>query len=117
MPLCEYRPPPLFIRVGGRLYLDMNDEELMMKREMLQAFKSQDIGRLLNLYGFKDSYQAYTGYDYSKPPFNYENSLAKVVNNLKTVPVLRSILWSLFDKTKTRHPDPDFMITRISIDE
>ena len=117
VPLCEYRPPPLFIRVGGRLYLDMNDEELMMKREMLQAFKSQDIGRLLNLYGFKDSYQAYTGYDYSKPPFNYENSLAKVVNNLKTVPVLRSILWSLFDKTKTRHPDPDFMITRISIDE
>jgi len=117
VPLCEYRPPPLFIRVGGRLYLDMNDEELMMKREMLQAFKSQDIGRLLNLYGFKDSYQAYTGYDYSKPPFNYENSLAKVVNNLKTVPVLRSILWSLFDKTKTWHPDPDFMITRISIDE
>lgn len=81
---------------------------------MLQAFESQDVERLLNLYGYKDSYQTYTGYDYSEPPFDYENSLARHVNNLKTVPVLRSILWWLFDKTKTRHPDPDFMITRIN---
>lgn len=117
VPLYEYISPPLFIREGNRLYLDMSDEELMLKREMLQVFKKGDVEKLLNLYGFKDSYQEYTGYDYSKPPFDYEHSLAKVVNNLKTVPVLRSVLWFLFDKTKTRYPDPDYMITRIKVNE
>ncbi len=115
VPFYEYRPPPLFIRQDNRLYLDMSDEELILKRKMLKAFKTQDVERLLSLYGFKDSYQLYTGYDYSKPPFDYEKSLAKVVNNLKTVPILRSILWHLFGKTKTRHPDPDYMITRLKI--
>jgi LmbE family N-acetylglucosaminyl deacetylase len=117
VPLCEYRYPPIFIREGSRLYLDMSDEELMLKREMLQAFKSQDVKGLLDLYGYKDSYQIYTDYDYSKPPFDYDGSIAKHVNSLKTVPVLRSFLWWLFGKTKTRYPDPDYMITRIKIDK
>ncbi len=80
---------------------------------MLQTFKSQDVKGLLDLYGYKDSYQIYTGYDYSKPPFDYDRSIAKHVNNLKTVPVLRSLLWWFFGKTKTRHPDPQYMITKI----
>jgi len=114
VPFYEYKSPPLFIRKDNRLYLDMSDEELMLKRKMLQAFKTQDVERLLSLYGFKDSYQIYTEYDYSKPPFNYDRSVARYVNNLKTVPVLRSFLWWLFGKTKPRHPDSDFMFTRIT---
>ncbi|ODS31829.1 MAG: hypothetical protein SCARUB_03041 [Candidatus Scalindua rubra] len=126
IPFYEYDSPPSFAAPektigeigsgnGNRLYLDMSDDELKLKRKMLTIFKSQDVKGLLNLYGYKDSYQIYTDYDYSKPPFDYENSLARVVNNLKTVPVLRSILWWLFGKTKPRHPDPDFMITRIEM--
>jgi LmbE family N-acetylglucosaminyl deacetylase len=117
VPFYEYRSPPLFIRKDNRLYLDMSDKELALKREMLQTFKTQDVEGLLNLYGYKDSYQIYSDYDYSKSPFDYENSLAKYVNNLKTVPGLRYFLWWLFGKTKTRHPDPDFMITRIKVNE
>jgi len=113
IPFYEFESPPSFIRNGGILYLDMSDEELILKREMLQVFESQDVEELLDLYGYKDSYQIYTDYDYSKPPFNYGRSIARYVNNLKTVPVLRSFLWWLFGKTKPRHPDPDFMFTRI----
>ena len=40
---------------------------LILKRKMLQVFESQDVKGLLDLYGYKDSYQIYTGYDYSKP--------------------------------------------------
>lgn len=117
VPLCEYRSPPLFIRKGNRLYLDMSGEELDLKRKMLQVFESQDVKGLLGLYGHKDSYQIYTDYDYSKPPFDYEGSVAMYVNTLKTVPVLRSFLWWLFGKTKTRHPDPDYMIVKLKIDQ
>ncbi len=117
VPFCEYRSPPSFIRGGNRLYLDMSDEELIIKRRMLQTFESQDVKGLLNLYGYMDSYQIYNDYDYSKTPFNYDGSVAMHVNNLKTVPVLRSFLWWLFGKTKTRHPDPDYMITKIKIDK
>lgn len=117
IPFYEFKSPPSFIRNENRLYLDMSDEELILKRKMLQTFKSQDVKGLSDLYGFKDSYQIYTGYDYSKSPFDYDRSVAKFVNNLKTVPVLRSFLWWLFGKTKSRHPDPDFMVTRIKISE
>jgi LmbE family N-acetylglucosaminyl deacetylase len=117
VPLYEYRFPPLFIREGNRLYLGMSDEELILKRRMLQVFESQDVKGLLDLYGHMDSYQIYTDYDYSKTPFDYDGSVAMHVNNLKTVPVLRSFLWWLFGKTKTRHPDPDYMITKVKIDK
>jgi len=117
VPFYEYRSPPSFIREGNRLYLDMSDEELILKRRMLQAFESQDVKGLLDLYGHMDRYQIYTDYDYSKTPFDYDGSVAMHVNNLKTVPVIRSFLWWLFGKTKTRHPDPDYMITKIKIDK
>ena len=117
IPFYEFKSPPSFIGDGDRLYLDMSDEELVLKRKMLQVFESQDVEGLLDLYGYKDSYQIYTEYDYSKPPFDYDRSVARYVNNLKKVPVLRSFLWWLFGKTKPRHPDPDFMFTRITIDE
>ncbi len=117
IPFYEFKSPPSFIRDGNRLYLDMSDEELILKRKTLQTFRSQGGKELLGLYGYKDSFQTYTGYDYSEPPFDYENSVAKHVNNLKTVPVLRSFLWWLFGKTKTRHPDLDYMITKIKIDK
>ncbi|MFQ5686142.1 MAG: PIG-L family deacetylase [Candidatus Scalindua sp.] len=117
IPFYEFKSPPSFIRNGNRLYLDMSEEELILKRKMLQAFESQDVEGLLDLYGYRDSYQIYTGYNYSKPPFNYDGSIAKYVNDLKKVPVLRSFLWWLFGKTKPRHPDPDFMFTRIILNE
>ena len=117
IPFYKFKSPPSFIGNGDRLYLDMSDEELTLKRKMLQAFESQDVKGLLDLYGYTDSYQIYTDYDYSKPPFNYDRSIARYVNNLKTVPVLRSFLWWLFGKTKPRHPDPDFMFTRIILNE
>lgn len=116
IPFYEFKTSPSFIKDGNRLYLDMSEKELTLKRKMLQVFESQDVEGLLNLYGYKDSYQIYTEYDYSKPPFDYDGSIAMYVNSLKRVPVLRSLLWWLFGKTKTRHPDPDYMITRIKID-
>lgn len=117
IPFYEFKSAPSFIRNGNHLYLNMSEEELILKRKMLQAFESQDVEGLLDLYGYKDSYQIYTDYDYSRPPFNYDISIAKYVNNLKTVPVLRSFLWWLFGKTKPHHPDPEFVFTRITIDE
>jgi LmbE family N-acetylglucosaminyl deacetylase len=117
VPFYEYRSPPSFIRKENRWYLEMSNNELELKRRMLQTFRSQGGKGLLGLYGYKDSFQTYTGYDYSEPPFDYENSVAKHVNNLKTVPVLRSFLWWLFGKTKTRHPDLDYMITKLKIDK
>ena len=116
IPFFEFNSPPSFIRNGNRLYLDMSDEELALKRHMLQLFVSQDVKGLLDLYGHKDSYQIYTDYDYSKPPFCYDGTIAEHVNSLKTIPVLISFLWWIFGKTKTRHPDPDYMITKIKID-
>ncbi len=116
IPFYEFKTSPSFIRNQNRLYLSMSDEELALKRKMLQVFKSQDVEGLLNLYGYRDSYQIYTEYDYSKPPFDYDGSVARYVNSLKTVPVLRSLLWWLFGKTKTRHFKPDYMITKIEID-
>ena len=117
IPFYKYKSSPSFIRNGNRLYLDMSDRELILKRNMLKAFTSQDVIGLLDLYGYKDSYQIYTDYNYSKPPFDYDGSIANHVNSLKTVPVLRSFLWWFFGKTKTRHPDPDYMISNIKIDK
>ena len=117
IPFYKFNSPPSFIRNENRLYLEMNDEELVLKRRILQVFESQDVKGLLDLYGHKDSFQIYTDHDYSQPPFVYDGSVAMYVNSLKTVPVLRSFLWWLFGKTKTRHPDPDYMITKIKIEK
>jgi len=81
----------------------------------LNQFVSQNPNALISRFGYPDRYQKYRPYDYSKPPFNYEHSLAKKINILKTLPVIGTIVTKQIRWTKTIHPNPDYEITRIPL--
>ncbi len=115
IPLWSNNYPPEFIRKDPVYSLIMTRDELQMKKVMLNQFVSQNPNALISRFGYPDRYQKYRPYDYSKPPFNYEHSLAKKINILKTLPVIGTIVTKQIRWTKTIHPNPDYEITRIPL--
>ena len=113
IPFINHDYPPEPVRRDPVLHLKMSAEQIRIKREMLSRFLTQNPDRLVERFGFGDRYQKMHDYDYSKPPFNYDRSLARVLNALKKLPALGRFVSGAVKWTRTIHPDPDYTITRI----
>ncbi len=115
IPLWHSSYPPEFIRKDPVYSLCMSQDELQMKKMMLNQFISQNPDALVSRFGYPDRYQRYRSYDYSKPPFDYEHSLAKRINFMKTFPAIGGFVSRQIKWTKTIHPNPNYEITRIPL--
>ena len=115
IPFINYDYPPEPVRNDTVYYLKMTTEQLQLKKEMLKQFTTQNPKQLVKRFGFVDRYQKLHQYDYAKPPFDYEKSLAKTINRLKALPFIGAIVSKIVIWTKTIHPDPDYVITKIPL--
>ena len=105
--------PPEPIRDDPVYLLDMENDEVEMKCIMLNQFISQNPNALISRFGYPDRFQRYRDYDYSKPPFDYDRSLAKKINFIKELPVIGEFVSKKIKWTKTIHPKYNYTITRI----
>jgi LmbE family N-acetylglucosaminyl deacetylase len=115
IPFIRYDYPPEPIRDDEVMHLRMTHEQIEMKKRMLSKFTSQNPEQLAVRFGFEDRYQKLHDYDYRKPPFDYERSVARFLNGLKSVPLLGRPVSGMFKWTKTIHPDPGVVMTQIPI--
>jgi LmbE family N-acetylglucosaminyl deacetylase len=113
IPGFGYAYPPEPIHHKNLFYLQMTDEEVNLKRHMLSLFKTQVPEDLVDRFGFVDRYQPFHGHDYSKSPFNYTFSFARLLNMFKRWSVLGPVVSKTVKWTKTIHPDPQYEITQI----
>jgi LmbE family N-acetylglucosaminyl deacetylase len=111
---CRYPPEP--VRSDRVYHLRMKNMERSTKCRMLARFKTQNPYQLIARFGFEDRYQALHDYDYTKPPFSYEHSLAHRLQRLKSKPLIgkavsKAVIW-----TRTIHPDPAVLMTRLPLE-
>jgi len=107
----DYPPEP--ITDDALLLLRMTPGQIEKKKEMLSKFRTQHPEQLVLRFGFEDRYQKLHGYDYRRPPFEYERSAAKTLNRLKEMPLLGGPVSRMFKWTRTIHPDRGYVMTRI----
>ncbi len=105
--------PPEPVRPDPVYRLAMTEEQLRMKRRMIEAFESQHPDMLVTRFGFEDRFQDMHAYDYTKPPFDYSRSAARILDGLKRLPVAGVVFSKMFRWTRTIHPDAGYTITRI----
>jgi len=113
IPFYQYDYPPEPVRDDTLYYLKMTTEQIRLKKEMLSKFKTQHPENLMERFGFEDRFQKFHAYDYSKPPFDYDRSLAKKINVLKSLPFIGRVLSKAIKWTRTIHPAPNYTITKI----
>lgn len=113
VPFVHIGYPPEPIRNDSLFELSMTEEELQIKKQMLTCFQTQQPYQLVARFGFPDRYQNFHSYDYTKPPFSYQWSIARVINWLKEIPVIHKPISRMFKWTRTIHPNPRYTITTI----
>lgn len=113
VPFVHISYPPEPVQNDSLFELDMSSEEIELKKQMLSCFRTQQPHQLVARFGFPDRYQKFHAYDYTKPPFSYQYSIARIINWLKEVPVIQKLVFQMFKWTRTIHPDPRYTITRI----
>lgn len=113
VPFVHIGYPPEPIRNEPLFELEMTPDEIAIKKQMLSCFRTQQPHQLVVRFGFPDRYQEFHSYDYTKPPFSYQSSIARVINWLKEIPVIQKPVSRMFKWTRTIHPDPRYTITRI----
>jgi LmbE family N-acetylglucosaminyl deacetylase len=113
IPFFRHDYPPEPILEDDVFRLGMTPEQIRIKKEMLSKFETQNPDQLIIRFGFEDRYQKFHEHDYSRPPFEYEKSVARVINILKGMPVLGNAVSKTFKWTKTIHPDPNYVMTKI----
>ena len=113
LPFYKYDYPPEPIRDDTLYYLKMTAEQIRLKKDMLSKFKTQHPENLMERFGFEDRFQKFHAYDYSKPPLDYDRSLAKKINALKSLPFIGRVLSKAIKWTRTIHPAPNYTITKI----
>jgi len=113
VPFLKYHYAPEPILNDTVYYLKSDTDELEMKRSMLSKFKTQNPDGLVTRFGFEDRFQLFHDYDYSLPPFDYEHSLSKYLNILKTLPIIGKIVSKMVKWTRTIHPDKEYTISKI----
>jgi LmbE family N-acetylglucosaminyl deacetylase len=116
IPLVKGTYPPEPIRPDGVYHLSMNRSELETKSKMLARFKTQNPDQLVVRFGFEDRYQALHRYAYTMPPFRYEGSLACLLERRKSNPILGKAVVKMVKWTRTIHPDPAVLITRLPLE-
>jgi LmbE family N-acetylglucosaminyl deacetylase len=113
IPFVRHDYPPEPVLGDELLHLRMTSVQIEKKAEMLSRFRTQQPEQLVIRFGFEDRYQKLHDYDYRRPPFDYDRSAAKTINRLKAMPLLGKPVSRMFKWTKTIHPDPDTVMTRI----
>ena len=113
VPGVSHPYPPEPVLDDPLTIMKLTEEELQTKREMLSRFKTQAPEDLVERFGFEDRFQPLHAYDYRKPPFDYDRSLAKMLNALKKQPVIGGIVSHAVKWTRTIHADPGYTMTRI----
>jgi LmbE family N-acetylglucosaminyl deacetylase len=113
IPFFRYDYPPEPILEDEVLRLKMTPEQIRIKKDMLSKFKTQNPKQLIIRFGFEDRYQRLHNYDYSRPPFDYEKSVAKILNLLKALPIVGRMFSKMFKWTRTIHSSSDYNLTRI----
>ena len=115
IPFGKRHYPPEPIRRDPVYILNMTNDELKMKSVMLNQFVSQNPNTLISRFGYPDRFQKYREYDYSKSPFDYDHSPAKVINFLKTLPIIGKVISNEIKWTNSIHPNPNYTITKIPL--
>ncbi len=115
IPFVHYAYPPEPVLDDPVCVLEMTEQQLDLKRSMLARFASQNPDKLVERFGFPDRFQKYHDHDYTKPPFDYERSLARKMHGCKKKPVIGRLAAGMMKWTSTIHPDPDYGITRIPL--
>jgi LmbE family N-acetylglucosaminyl deacetylase len=113
IPLVRHDYPPEPVGDGELLHLRMTPEQIERKKEMLSRFRSQHPDQLVRRFGFEDRYQRRPERDYSRPPFEYDRSAARILDGLKGKPLIGGLFSRMFIWTRTIHPDPEYTMTRI----
>ncbi|MCK5146662.1 PIG-L family deacetylase [bacterium] len=97
--------------------LQMSEENLETKISMIRQFKSQSPEMLVKRFGFVDRYQEFHDYNYTLPPFDYDHTFVRFADDMKSIPVIGTIVKKIFRWTRTIHPDLDVRMTKICVNE
>lgn len=115
IPIVKYHYPPEPVDNEKIYYLNMTEAQLEKKKEIISGFKTQSPDKLKERWGFCDRYQKLHAYDYSKPPFDYDKSIAKKVHGMKSLPLIGNLMQGMMKWTTTIHPDPNYTMTTIPL--